>query len=101
MMMKDKIDQFQTNHEEREQQDSQEAIPPIVLPPSQPIKSNHLDGTIVKKREKITFYLTTEQVDKLEDLAYQHKIIKGRRINRNTIVRYLIEHCTLEWLEDL
>jgi hypothetical protein len=49
--------------------------------------------------EKITFYLTVEQANKLDDLAHDYKKRRGKRINRNDIVRYLIDHCTLESLE--
>ena len=47
-----------------------------------------------KKEEKVTFYLTSEQADKLDDLAHEHKKRTGKRINRNDIVRYLIDQCT-------
>lgn len=61
-------------------------------------QSNHATA---KKQEKISFYLTTEQAEKLDDLAYEHKKRTGRRINRNDIVRYLIEACSIENLENL
>lgn len=57
--------------------------------------------TTIKKQEKISFYLTTEQAEKLDDLAYEHKKRTGRRTNRNEIVRYLIDACRIENLEDL
>lgn len=53
-----------------------------------------------KKEEKVTFYLTSGQADKLDDLAYDHKKRTGKRINRNDIVRYLIDQCTTESLNN-
>ncbi len=62
------------------------------------------DSDTVKREwftEKVTFYLTVEQVNKLDDLAHDYKKRKGKRINRNDIVRYLIDQCTLEGLEPM
>ena len=56
---------------------------------------------IDKKEEKVTFYLTSGQADKLDDLAYDHKKRTGKRINRNDIVRYLIDQCTAESLNNI
>ncbi len=51
---------------------------------------------------KVSFYLTPEQEKKLDDLADDYRRQhEGRRINRNDIVRHLINHCTLETLETL
>ncbi|HYT42950.1 MAG TPA: hypothetical protein VEP90_11440 [Methylomirabilota bacterium] len=55
----------------------------------------------IKKQEKITFYLTTEQVYKLDDLTHEYRKIRGRRINRNDIIRHLIDRCTIELLAEL
>lgn len=41
--------------------------------------------------QKTSFYLTAEQSGKLDDLAYSHSKRTGKRINRNDIVRYLID----------
>lgn len=57
--------------------------------------------TTTKKQEKISFYLTIEQAEKLDDLAYEHKKRTGKRINRNDIVRYLIDACSIGDLKDL
>ena len=51
--------------------------------------------------EKITFYLTAEQAEKLDDLAHDYKKQTGQRINRNDIVRYLIDLATLDSLEGI
>jgi hypothetical protein len=50
---------------------------------------------------KISFYLTPEQGDKLDDLAHDFKKQHKKRINRNDIVRFLIDACTLETLDGL
>ncbi len=55
----------------------------------------------VKKDTKVSFYLTAEQEQKLDDLAYEHKKRTGKRINRNDIVRHLIDHCIIEDLHDI
>ncbi len=61
----------------------------------------HEHGATVKKEAKTSFYLTPQQVEKLDDLAYEHKKKTGKRINRNDIVRYLIDRCELEDLRDI
>ncbi len=55
----------------------------------------------VKKDTKVSFYLTAEQEQKLDDLAYEHKKRTGKRINRNDIVRHFIDRCIIEDLHDL
>ena len=57
--------------------------------------------TIIRTDQKISFYLTEDQTNKLDDLAYGYRKRTGKRINRNDIVRYLIDQCTLETLADL
>ena len=54
-----------------------------------------------KKDHKTSFYLTQEQTDKLDDLAYEHKKRTGQRINRNDIVRYLINQCSIDSLSNI
>lgn len=54
-----------------------------------------------KKDTKVSFYLTAEQEQKLDDLAYEHKKRTGKRINRNDIVRHLIDHCIIEDLHNI
>jgi hypothetical protein len=53
---------------------------------------------------KTSFYPTQEQLEKLDDLAgeYNKKYRRQRkRIDRQDIVRYLIDKCNLESLTDL
>ncbi|HEY4032445.1 MAG TPA: hypothetical protein VGL94_00595 [Ktedonobacteraceae bacterium] len=54
-----------------------------------------------KKEAKTSIYFTPEEVDKLDDLAYEHKKRTGKRINRNAIVRYLVDHCNVEDLQNI
>ncbi|MGB8346366.1 MAG: hypothetical protein WCD86_15890, partial [Ktedonobacteraceae bacterium] len=82
-----------------EQQNSK--IQPLSQDSTLPAIPDNPNGKYAGKREKVTFYLTSEQADKLEELAYQHRKIKGKRINRNDIVRHLIDQCSIEWLKDL
>lgn len=52
----------------------------------------------VKKEAKISFYFTAEQEKKLDTLELEYRLRTGRRINRNDIMRYLLDHCTIEGL---
>jgi len=49
-------------------------------------------------REKITFYLRPDQIDKLDELVLAYKRQTGNRINRNEVVRRLIDFCDLDVL---
>jgi hypothetical protein len=64
-------------------------------------KVKTLNSTTVKKEVKVSFYLTPEQEQKLDDLAYEHKKRTGKRINRNDIVRHLVDHCSIEDLQNI
>lgn len=70
-----------------------------------PEQDGHADpqqnGKRMQKREQVTFYLTPEQASKLDDLAYQYGKHVKKRINRNDIVRLLIDHCTIELLDEI
>lgn len=48
--------------------------------------------------EKTTFYLRPDQLDQLDELVYQYKKRTGRRINRNDVVRQLIDQADVEAL---
>ena len=50
----------------------------------------------VKKEAKISFYFTAEQEKKLDTLELEYRLRTGRRINRNDIMRYLLDHCNIE-----
>ena len=49
--------------------------------------------------EKISFYLRPDQVDKLDELALAYKKRTGVRLNRNELVRRLIDRADLELLD--
>ncbi|MBA2393043.1 MAG: hypothetical protein H0V70_09895 [Ktedonobacteraceae bacterium] len=54
-----------------------------------------------KVDKKVTFYLTQSQVDKLDQLEIDFRQIHKRKVNRNEIVRFLIDHCNIDNLEGL
>jgi len=51
--------------------------------------------------KQTSFYLLPEQLLKLDDLAHNHYRRTGRRINRNDIVRHLVDRCELNDIADL
>ena len=51
--------------------------------------------------EKVTFYLRPDQVDKLDELVLAYKRRTGVRINRNELVRLLIDRADLDLLLDV
>lgn len=55
----------------------------------------------VKKQEKVMLYLTPNQLNKLEDFAYEHRKRTGKRTNLNDIMRHLIDKSTSESFADL
>ena len=50
------------------------------------------------KTEKFTIYVSAEQLDKLDELALAYRKRTGKRINRNVIMRKLIDVCDLDLL---
>lgn len=48
--------------------------------------------------EKFTIYVSSEQLDKLDELALAYRKRTGKRINRNVIMRKLIDVCDLDLL---
>lgn len=65
-----------------------------------PSNSNTLTRQEGNKADiKVTFYLTEAQVDKLDELVFKYKKRRGKRINRNDIIRHLIENITSEDIE--
>lgn len=55
----------------------------------------------VKKSEKISFYLTPDEARKLNDLEYEQRNRTGRRVNRNDLIRHLIDTCTSDSFEEM
>jgi hypothetical protein len=51
--------------------------------------------------KQTSFYLSPEQLLKLDDLAHNHYRRTGTRINRNDIVRHLVDRCQLNDIADL
>ena len=48
--------------------------------------------------EKFTIYVSPDQMDKLDELALAYRKRTGKRINRNVIMRKLIDVCDLDLL---
>jgi len=48
--------------------------------------------------EKISFYLRPDQVDRLDELALAYRRRTGTRLNRNELVRRLIDRADLDLL---
>jgi hypothetical protein len=48
-----------------------------------------------------SFYLTDKQLRKLDDLAYIYNGRTGKRINRNDVIRHLVDTCDIGNLHDL
>jgi hypothetical protein len=51
--------------------------------------------------KQTSFYLSPDQLLKLDSLAHTHYVQTGARINRNDIVRHLVDRCKLGDLADL
>ncbi|MEI8165570.1 MAG: hypothetical protein WCG26_04295 [Chloroflexales bacterium] len=49
-------------------------------------------------REKVTFYLRPDQVEKLDELVITYKRRTGQRTNRNALVRLLIDRIDINLL---
>ena len=48
-----------------------------------------------------SFYLTDKQLRKLDDLAYLYNGRTGKRINRNDVIRHLVDTCDIGSLHGL
>jgi len=62
--------------------------------------NNHEESTLTRdpeeKLEKVTFYITLLQLEKLEDMVYEYKKrTRVRRANRNDIIRILIDQSSI------
>lgn len=51
--------------------------------------------------KQTSFYLSPEQLVKLDSLAHTHYLQTGSRINRNDIVRFLVDRCRIGDIADL
>jgi hypothetical protein len=49
-------------------------------------------------REKVTFYLRPDQVEKLDELVIDYKRRTGRRTNRNALMRLLLDRVDIDLL---
>jgi len=68
------------------------SIDPVVTETSEPKEDRPV------KLLKKSVYLTTEQDQKLDNLAVQYRKATGEQTNRMDIVRMLVDHATLDTL---
>ncbi len=90
------------SHSVAEQQSSRPRNQPLhrstaTPQPRETVSQSHR-STVTAELNKTSFYLTQTQLDKLDELAYAYKRQTGKRINRNDIVRFLVDHARLETL---
>jgi hypothetical protein len=70
-----------------------QSVPSVADPAKKEAQNRSLKQT--------SFYLSPEQLLKLDDLAHNHYRRTGKRINRNDIVRHLVDRCQLNDIADL
>lgn len=51
-------------------------------------------------REKVTFYLRPDQVEKLDELVIAYKRRTGQRMNRNELMRQMLDRITIDFFTD-
>lgn len=59
---------------------------------------NTVSSTSKKNGEKTTFYLRPDQLAKLDELTYEYNKQTAQRINRNDIIRALVDGCDIDQL---
>ncbi len=69
-------------------------------PTTQPEQQSAKTGP-TRNVKPTSIYLTPEQLRKLDDLAYTYNGRTGKRINRNDIVRRLVDTCDIGSLQGL
>ena len=88
---------------------SREQLQPRVPPateaptttPSPAETSQQATKTQARSVKPTSFYLTPTQLRKLDDLAYTYNGRTGKRINRNDIIRHLVDTCDIGNLQGL
>jgi hypothetical protein len=63
--------------------------------PQEPMKA------LTRNVKPTSFYLTPAQLRKLDDLAYTYNGRTSKRINRNDIIRHLVDTCDIGNLQGL
>jgi hypothetical protein len=84
-------------------QSNSEAVEPsssdaVTLSHRETVEQLDRETVKVKKERKVSFYLTPEQENKLYVLEFELYLRTKKRLNRNEIVRYLIDHCNIDEL---
>lgn len=77
-----------------------------VSTPHPPPTQFQVEGTSSKKKQhrdlkQTSFYLSPEDLSKLQDLAYTHSKRMGRLVNRNDIIRHLLRKAGVNDFMDL
>ena len=94
------LSEKQRNLVEQEQQPTAPPENSITAKPQnskvEPVQQTKQDEE--KATEKLTLYLFPRQSDKLDELLMQYKKRTGKRIQRNKVMRKLINQATLETL---
>ncbi len=69
------------------------------------VQSQHdsvsVKATVTRNVKPTSIYFTPEQLRKLDDLAYTYNGRTGKRINRNDILRHLVDTCDIGDLQGL
>jgi|GEM_PF-1831778 hypothetical protein len=84
--------------------EQQSSITPDLRPASEPGTPEQEQKIVQKQTRNVkptSIYLTPAQLRKLDQLAYEYNEQTNKRINRNDIIRYLVDRCTLEHLRGL
>ena len=73
--------------------------PPAEAPPTTTpdpaVTPQQTTKTQARSVKPTSFYLTPTQLRKLDDLAYTYNGRTGKRINRNDIIRHLVDTCDI------
>jgi hypothetical protein len=89
------------------QQQTQPPVPPAAeaetppTPPGPAETPQQAPKAQVRNVKPTSFYLTPTQLRKLDDLAYTYNGRTGKRVNRNDIVRHLVDSCDIGNLQGL
>jgi len=102
---------FKKAQEERRRQKSGQLVVredpySVVLPQQEQTSGLHSDTVApleesTLKTNKTSFYLTAGEIRKLKELEIEYYQRTGQSVNRNDLVRYLIDTCTLDTFSNL
>ena len=93
-----------SNREEVKQSDGATVSPPnsaSVERPDSETTTQPNSASAQRNLTKTSFYIRPDQADKLDELAYNFKRQRGKRIDRQDIIRTLIDNSSLDQLLNL